>query len=137
MPSSVCPCTLLELHVGSPGQQPTGAIFAHVMALTHKPSFGRSVSQKEIDESGKFREDIHEVMIKINSLLISTAKSEPKVVDTTSGAIKKGSTTKLPKLEISLFCSEAMRLNGLLPGITSRHQFIRIKNSKMWNDSVT
>ena len=46
MPSSVCPCTLLELHVGSPGQQPTGAISAHVMALTHKPSFGRSVSQK-------------------------------------------------------------------------------------------
>ena len=42
----VCPCTLLELHVGSPGQQPTGAISAHVMALTHKPSFGRSVSQK-------------------------------------------------------------------------------------------
>ena len=46
MPSSVCPCTLLELHVGSPGQQPTGAISAHVMALIHKPSFGRSVSQK-------------------------------------------------------------------------------------------
>ena len=46
MPSSVCPCTLLELHVGSPGQQHTGAISAHVMALTHKPSFGRSVSQK-------------------------------------------------------------------------------------------
>ena len=47
MPSSVCPCTLLELHVGSPGQQPTGAISAHVMVLTHKPSFGRSVSQKK------------------------------------------------------------------------------------------
>ena len=46
MSSSVCPCTLLELHVGSPRQQPTGAISAHVMALTHKPSFGRSVSQK-------------------------------------------------------------------------------------------
>ena len=42
--------TLLELHVGSPRQQPTGAISAHVMALTHKPSFGRSVSQK-----GQFR----------------------------------------------------------------------------------
>ena len=40
MSSSVCPCTLLELHVGSPRQQPTGAISAHVMALTHKPSFG-------------------------------------------------------------------------------------------------
>ena len=46
MSLSVCPCTLLELHVGSPWQQPTGAISAHVMALTHKPSFGRSVSQK-------------------------------------------------------------------------------------------
>ena len=46
MSSSVCPCTLLELHVGSPRQQPIGAISAHVMALTHKPSFGRSVSQK-------------------------------------------------------------------------------------------
>ena len=48
MSSSVCPCscTLLELHVGSPRQQHTGAISAHVMALTHKPSFGRSVSQK-------------------------------------------------------------------------------------------
>ena len=46
MHSSVCPCTLLELHVGSPGKQPTGAISAHVMALTHKPSLGRSVSQK-------------------------------------------------------------------------------------------
>ena len=46
MSSSVCPCTLLELHVGSPRQQPTGAISAHVMALTHKPSFGRSMSQK-------------------------------------------------------------------------------------------
>ena len=46
MSSLVCPCTLLELHVGSPRQQPTGAISAHVMALTHKPSFGRSVSQK-------------------------------------------------------------------------------------------
>ena len=45
---------------------------------------------KQKDESGKFREDIHEVMIKINSLLISTAKSEPKGADTTSGAIKKG-----------------------------------------------
>ena len=42
----MCPCTLLELHVGSPWQQPTGAISARVMALTHKPSFGRSVSQK-------------------------------------------------------------------------------------------
>ena len=48
MSSSVCPCTLLELHVGSPRQQPTGAISAHVMALTHKPSFGRSVSQKGV-----------------------------------------------------------------------------------------
>ena len=56
MPSSVCPCTLLELHVGSPGQQPTGAISAHVMALTHKPSFGRSVSQKCIlAHPGDFR----------------------------------------------------------------------------------
>ena len=45
---------------------------------------------KQKDESGIFREDIHEVMIKINSLLISTAKSEPKVADTTRGAIKKG-----------------------------------------------
>ena len=63
--------------------------------------------EKEIDESGKFREDIHEVMIKINCLLISTAKPEPKVVDTTSGAIKKGSTTKLPKLEIQKFGGDA------------------------------
>ena len=48
MSSLVCPCscTLLELHVGSPRRQPTGAISAHVMALTHKPSFGQSVSQK-------------------------------------------------------------------------------------------
>ena len=46
MSSSVCPCTLLELHVGSPRQQPTGVISAHVMALTHKPFFGQSVSQK-------------------------------------------------------------------------------------------
>ena len=46
MSSSVYPCTLLELHVGSPRQQPTGATSAHVMALTHKPSFGRSVSQE-------------------------------------------------------------------------------------------
>ena len=60
MQSSVCPCTLLELHVGSPGQQPTGAISAHVMALTQKPSFGRSVSQKrdalsELAFSGRHR----------------------------------------------------------------------------------
>ena len=53
--------------------------------------------EKKIDESGS---DIHQVMIKINCLLISTAKPEPKVVGTASGAIKKGSTTKLPKLEI-------------------------------------
>ena len=46
-------------------------------------------------------------MIKINSLLISTAKPEPKVVDPTSGAIKKGSTTKLPKLEIQKFGGDA------------------------------
>ena len=45
--SSVCPCTLLELHVGSPWQQPTGAISAHMMALTHKPSFGRSVRESK------------------------------------------------------------------------------------------
>ena len=45
--------------------------------------------EKEIDESGKFREDIHEVMIKTNCLLISTAKPEPEVVDTTRGAIKR------------------------------------------------
>ena len=51
MSSSVCPCTLLELHAGSPWQQPTGAISAHVMALTHKPSFGRSVSQKRYKSS--------------------------------------------------------------------------------------
>ena len=31
--------------------------------------------EKEIDERGKFSEDIHEVMIKINSLLISRARS--------------------------------------------------------------
>ena len=53
--------------------------------------------EKEIDESGKFREDIHEVMIKINCLLISTAKPEPKVVDTTSGAIKKGKYNQIAK----------------------------------------
>ena len=29
--------------------QPTGAFSAHVMALTHKPSFGRSVSQKWLE----------------------------------------------------------------------------------------
>ena len=90
--------------------------------------------EKEIDESGKFREDIHEVMIRINSLLISTAKSEPKVVDTTSGAIKR---------EVQPSCqnwgyksSEAMRLNGLFSGITTRHQFIRINNSQI-HPSVT
>ena len=61
MPSSVCPCTLLELHVGSPGQQPTGAISAHVMALTHKPSFGRSVSQKgERETQDKIKQYTHQ-----------------------------------------------------------------------------
>ena len=59
MSSLVCPCTLLELHVGSPRQQPTGAISAHVMALTHKLSFGRSVSQKARKyETEKFQRNI-------------------------------------------------------------------------------
>ena len=88
-----------------------------------------------IDESGKFREDIHEVMIKINRLLISTAKPEPKVVDTTSGAIKR---EVQPNCQNWRYRSlEAMPANGLLSGITLRHQFIIIKNSQMWNVSVT
>ena len=67
MPSSVCSRTLLELHVGSQGQQPTGAISAHVMALTHKPSFGRSVSQKR---GGKWKNETMKVFLAISVSLV-------------------------------------------------------------------
>ena len=61
--------------------------------------------EKEIDEAGKFREDIHEVMIKIENLLLSATKSEASAVSTASSSVaaKKGSTAKLPKLEIQKF----------------------------------
>ena len=49
MSSSVCPCTLLELHVGSPRQQPNGAISAHVMTLTHQ-RFQRADSRICLEE---------------------------------------------------------------------------------------
>ena len=69
MSLSVCPCTLLELHVGSPRQQPTGAISAHVMALTHKPSFGRSVSQKcKLKHKTKENDNRTELCLKIMNI---------------------------------------------------------------------
>ena len=65
--------------------------------------------EKEIDEAGKFREDIHEVMIKIDNLLLSATKSEASAVSTASSSVtaKKASTAKLPKLEIQKFGGDA------------------------------
>ena len=65
--------------------------------------------EKEIDEAGKFREDIHEVMIKIDNLLLSATKAEASAVSTASSSVaaKKASTAKLPKLEIQKFGGDA------------------------------
>ena len=64
----------------------------------------------EIDESGEFRAGIHEIMIRIDKLLISkedkTQKSEQVVTS------KTGASGKLPKLQIPKFSGNPCQWNS-------------------------
>ena len=92
--------------------------------------------EKEVDEAGKVREDIHEVMIKIDNLLLSVTNSEASAVSTASSSVaaKKGSTAKLPKLEIQKFGGDASKWFTFWDNFVASFDSQQLRNfQQTWN----
>ena len=93
----------------------------------------------EIDESGEFRAGIHEIMIRIDKLLISkedkTQKSEHVVTS------KTGASAKLPKLQIPKFSGNPCQRNSFwdsfCAGVHNREELTDVERFSYLRELLT